>query len=75
MIGCDIYCWIIMYYRGYIVWFNVFDIFGVNFLEIFFKIWLYIIGVNSYVVVLIWFRVFVVKFNIMCNFMGNGFNL
>lgn len=64
-----------MYYRGYIVWFNVFDIFGVNFLEIFFKIWLYIIGVNSYVVVLIWFRVFVVKFNIMCNFMGNGFNL
>lgn len=64
-----------MYYRGYIVWFNVFDIFGVNFLEIFFKIWLYIIGVNSYVIVLIWFRVFVVKFNIMCNFMGNGFNL
>lgn len=64
-----------MYYRGYIVWFNVFDIFGVNFLEIFFKIWLYIIGVNSYVIVLIWFRVFVVKFNIMCNFMGNRFNL
>lgn len=64
-----------MYYRGYIVWFNVFDIFGVNFLEIFFKFWLYIIGVNSYVIVLIWLRVFVVKFNIMCNFMGNGFNL
>lgn len=64
-----------MYYRGYIVWFNVFDIFGVNFLEIFFKFWLYIIGVNSYVIVLIWLRVFVVKFNIMCNFMCNGFNL
>lgn len=75
MTGCDTYCWTIMHHRGHIVWFNVLDTPGANLTEIPLKTRLYIIGVNSHVIVPIWSRVLVVKSNTMCNFMGNGSNL
>lgn len=75
MTGCNTHCWTIMHHRGHIVWFNVLDTSGANLPEIPLKTRLYIIGVNSHVIVPIWSRVLVVKSNTMCNFMGNGSNL
>lgn len=75
MTGCNTHCWTIMHHRGHIVWFNVLDTPGANLPEIPFKTRLYIIGVNSHVIVPIWSRVLVVKSNTMCNFMGNRSNL